>query len=135
MRPTDSLVAAVTALVHTVENATEQLAAEFEGTRNAVRISGAEYRPAVDGTGAGARVTVSAGRLAGWCLRETTGAAPAVVRLLDGPGGDVVAEIGIPAGQTATTWLLPGGVSIAYGVAVAVVSGAIAGTVYVAGGG
>ncbi|HRC64971.1 MAG TPA: hypothetical protein PLB86_07250 [Dermatophilaceae bacterium] len=135
VRIPETLVAAVQALTYTVENTAERFAAEMEGTRNAVRISGCEARAIVDGAGVGLRVTTSPGRLAGWSVRETSGAAPAIVRFLDGPGGDGVAEIALPAGQGSTLWLLPGGVSLTYGLSVQVVQGAVSGAVYVAGGG
>lgn len=79
-------------------------------------------------------ITLSPGRLAGWSLRETSGAATATVRLLDGPdkGGALLAAVALAAGGTANQWLMPGGASYGAGVYVDI-TGSVEGVVYLGG--
>lgn len=69
-----------------------------------------------------------------WSIRETTGTAAAALRLLDstGAGGDIIATIALPAGQSSVEGLGPWGIPCAAGVYLDVVSGACEGSILVA---
>lgn len=57
-------------------------------------------------------VSTGSGRLVGWSLRNTHAADPLVVTVRNSrdASGDVVATLGLSAGQSSTVWLGPGGV-------------------------
>lgn len=107
-----------------------RIAAELVSSRGVAR-TGADSRPIING--ASGRLTYSPGTLAGWSIRETSGAGKAVVRLHDGldETGDVIAAIGLTASASNTQWLMPNGVGVVTGVYVEVVSGAVEGAVWV----
>lgn len=95
---------------------------------NAVRVRGAIARPLING--ASMKLSVSAGRIAGFAVRELAGAA-ASVRLLDGidEGGELRLPINLAANESTRDWLMPAGVAFGAGV-YAVVTGSIEGVVY-----
>jgi len=132
-RHPDPYSAESAAIALILEHGFDTLRAELVRSRNAVRLSGAEYRSlvAVSG-GPGVRVMSSPGRIAGFSVRETTGAAPALVKLHDGPdiGGDLVMTISLSAGESARDWFWPGGISLTYGLFAEIATGAIEGVAY-----
>lgn len=75
---------------------------------------------------------IAAGRcwLAGWSLRETTGAAPAQVEFTS--GGSPVGESSMLANGSDTHWLGDHGIGVHGDVTLNVVSGSVRGAVYVA---
>lgn len=97
---------------------------------NGIRRDGALVRPILNG--ASLRLSTSAGQVLGYSVRETSGAAAAVLRLRDGSdtSGDLVATIQLPANASATVWLAPHGVAFVQGLYAEVVSGALEGVVY-----
>lgn len=97
---------------------------------NGIRRDGALVRPILNG--ASLRLSASAGQVLGWSVRETSGAAGAVLHLRDGidASGDLAATIGLAANGAATTWLAPHGVAFVQGLYAEVVSGALEGVVY-----
>lgn len=110
----------------TPENRVPALTVTTEAVRYEVR-----YR----GVGGGGPVVFGRGRFAGYALRETTGTAPAVVRLRDGidPGGSLIVPITIPAGGSLDKYLtLDGVVKFANGLYVELVSGSVEGSVLIA---
>lgn len=122
-------------LVHSVNDLgtiVSQLRGEIS-TLNGVRQLGINPRPFVAGqTG---RLSTSSGRLAGFSIRETTGAAAAVVRLRDGSDatGDLLATIALLGGASVQAWFMPSGVSFGYGLFLEVTSGAVEAVVYLNG--
>jgi hypothetical protein len=132
MKHIDALEAHYTAIVLALEHGLDAIRAELVPSRNAVPLRGAEYRSLYANAGAGVRVMAAGGRLAGYSVRETTGAAPAVIRLRDGAdvAGDLVATIALTQGQSLTAWLMPTGISLTYGLFAEVVTGAIEGVAY-----
>ena len=128
----DRLEAHYTAMALALEHGLDSISAELGRSRNAVPLSGAEYRSMVSSGGAGVRVMSSPGRIAGFSVRETTGAGPALIKLHDGAdvGGDLVMTISLVAGESARDWFWPGGISLTYGLFVEVVTGAIEGVAY-----
>lgn len=88
------------------------------------------------GIGGGGAVVYGRNRFAGYSLRETTGAAPAVVRFRDGldVSGVVVVTVQVPAGLSANVFLTPDtAVPFSVGVFVEVVSGALEGSLFLLG--
>lgn len=87
------------------------------------------------GTGGTRRPTTTPAALAGFALRETSGAAPAVVVLRDGSDatGDPTIPITLAPGESVREWFGPGGVNLVYGLYVDVVSGAVDGSVFLRG--
>lgn len=115
----------------------ERVRAEFRAglaeTRNAVTIRGARLVPLPGATPAGL-VSSSSGRLVGWSVRETSGAAGAVLTVYTGRDatGDVVATVVLPAGGAQTIGLPGAGVffdDAAYFVVTAAPGAGSAGTV------
>lgn len=123
----EALAAALGAVANLNDNA-RQLVQGLK-TYNGARRLGAESR--IIAGGQSGRLSNSPGRLAGYALRETAGAA-AVVRLLDGPdaNGDMLLSLSLAANESTRDWYLPGGISFTQGLFVVVVSGAIEGNVY-----
>ena len=90
--------------------------------------------------GIAAAVTVSRQVLAGdvrqvggWSIRETTGAASAMVRFIEGNavGGEVICPVGIPQGTTVTVAPTAPGIQVFTGrVFMQVVSGSVEGVIY-----
>lgn len=128
----DRLEAHATAITLALEHGLDSIHSELASSRNAVPLKGAEYRSLVTAAGAGARVMSSPGVIAGYAARETSGAAPALIRLHDGAdiNGDVVMSIALTGGQALQNWFLPRGISLTYGLFVEVVAGAIEGVAY-----
>lgn len=109
----------------------QQMQTDLVESVNGVMLRGA--RPVQVGGSAGGtmRPTSSGGRLVGWSLRETSGEAPAVVRLYDGRSADapLVAVVAVGQGLAETQWMAPGGISLTEGLFVELV-GAIEGAVF-----
>lgn len=104
----------------------QQMQTDLAETLGGVMLRGA--RPVQVGTADGGtpRASTSPGRLVGWSLRVPAFSTnPGVVRLRDGQdaSGAVLAVVNLPAGQSNTTWLAPGGVSFQYGLFVEIVTG------------
>lgn len=114
----------------TIEAGFSKLQSEIAATRSAVRLRGVEPRPAVTASGASARVATSPTRLMGFMLCESTGAAPAKVRLWDGAdtSGELVGAVSLVAGGNAREFFGPQGVGLSQGLFVEVVTGAVEGT-------
>jgi len=132
MKHIEQLEAHYTAMALALEHGLDAISAELGRSRNAVPLSGAEYRSLVASSGIGVRVMSSPGRIAGFSVRETTAAAPALVKLRDGAdiNGDLVMTISLSAGESARDWFWPGGISLTYGLFVEVAAGAIEGVAY-----
>jgi|GEM_PF-6712720 hypothetical protein len=134
MRPehVDRIEASNAAIALALETGLEAMSTEIGASRNAMPLHGAEYRSLVAGAGTGVRVMSSPGRIAGFSVRETTGAAAALVKLHDGAdiGGDLVMTISLSAGESARDWFWPGGISLTYGLFCEVTTGAIEGVAY-----
>jgi hypothetical protein len=80
--------------------------------------------------GASGNVTNAPGRLLGFALRETAGAA-AVVRLRDVDGaGAILTTISLAPGESVRDWFGPGGLAVATRIYYEKVSGTIEGAVY-----
>lgn len=97
-------------------------------TANAVRLRGtARAFPFT----ASQRIAMSAGRLHGFSLRETTGAASAIVRLHDGfdANGDLIATVSLIAAESVRDWF-EGGLAFGAGLYAEIVSGAVEGAIY-----
>lgn len=69
------------------------------------------------------------GRLYGWSIRETTGAATAVVRFTS--GGNIIATIGLAAGASESRHFGQGGIAAEQDITAVVVAGAIEGAAYI----
>lgn len=80
----------------------------------------------------GYQVFARGGRLFGWSFVETTGAAIAQVRLIDGSGptGAEIVNITLSSGQSTRDWLAKPGIRIRSGVYVDVVAGSIRGSIW-----
>jgi hypothetical protein len=110
-----------------------QLQADLSESINGVALRAA--RPVSVGTGGGPRPLSSPGRIVGWSLKETTGAAGAYLRIWDGReagGGQLLACISVAQGIT-TNHSTPGGINVSDAVYVEVVSGAVEGVIYLGG--
>lgn len=84
-----------------------------------------------DGT---SRLLISqAVKVIGWSLRETTGAAAAVVQLFSGggAGGTQIAELSFATGEDRTHTIPNGGLLVNAGLFLAVVAGTVRGAVWV----
>lgn len=90
--------------------------------------------PRVIVNGQSVRLSNVASRVAGYAIRETSGTAGAVVRLLDGfdSNGDLLVPINLSANESVRDWFQPTGISYGAGLYVQVVSGTIEGTVFLA---
>ena len=67
----------------------------------------------------------------GWSIRENAGTpAAAAVRLRDGSGGQILASIGLAAGQSSAQTLQPLGVNFRTGIFVEIVAGSVEGSVF-----
>lgn len=93
------------------------------------RETGQPYPFAVSGP-----VYFDAGYIAGFTVRETSGAAAAVVNLRDGSDASapLLATIALPSGTGAQEWFLPGGIKFTRGLYVDVAAGSAIGVVYTA---
>lgn len=108
------------------EKVRDEIRAGLAETRNGLRVTGARYVPIYPNSLAAA----SAGRLVGWSVRETAGAA-AVVTVYAGrdANADVLATIPLAANGGSTH--LPGGPGVSFGDgAYVAVTGAITGALY-----
>lgn len=102
---------------------------ELISTRGIVR-AGAEARELANGVSA--RISFSAGQLAGFSVRETTGAAGAVLRFRDGQisEGGLLLTVSLNPGESTRDWFLPNGIGFVRGLSIEVVSGTIEGSVF-----
>lgn len=92
-------------------------------------MAGAAARPF--GFGASGLVVGSATLLVGWSVRETSGAAGAVVEIRDGSAaGELVGASSLPAGTSDTVWAGDRGVGVQGGLFVVLVSGAVSGALW-----
>jgi len=122
-------------LVHTVNDLgtiVSQLRSEIS-TLNGVRQLGTN--PRAFATGQTGRLSTSSGRLAGFSIRETSGAAAAVVRLRDGSDatGDLLSTISLVSGESVRDWFMPSGISFGYGLFLEVLTGVVEAVVYLDG--
>lgn len=104
----------------------QQMQTDLAETLGGVMLRGARAVQVGVTTGGTVRPSTSPGRLVGWSLRVPAFATgPGVVRLRDGQdvNGDIIAAINLPAGQSTTKWLAPGGISFQYGLFVEIVTG------------
>lgn len=108
------------------------LTATLAATKLGVQIAGAEVRTIK--AGISQKVSTSKGRLVGFSLRETTGAASATIYLRDGNdnSGDIIAAIQLAPGESAREYYQYG-LAFGYGVFLDVAAGAVEGAVYVNG--
>lgn len=121
-------------LVSAAANLNDAAAQLRQGLRtvSAVRQLGATPRQITNGTSR--RISSSIGRLAGYALRETSGAAGATVRLHDGgdANGDLLVPITLAANESLRDWFMPMGISFGEAGLFIEISGAIEGTVFIA---
>lgn len=122
---------AVHAIALLLDQHFERVESSNAKTRNAVTSRGARTEPLSAGDD-DVRVSSSAGTLAGFSLRETTGAAPAVVELRDGndDAGGLVSVITLAAGESVRDWFGVDGPSFGYGLVVVRVAGIVDGAIY-----
>lgn len=133
MKGDRELLEAIAAMSQRVEEAAAALQTSFAETVNGVVVRAAravQLEPSGNG-----RLTTAAGRLVGFALRETSGAASAVVVIRDGADatGAVLAPVTLGPGESVRDWFGPAGVNIAAGCFVHIVSGAVEGAVYLGG--
>lgn len=121
-------------LIVGIEKVMSEFRASLATTKVAVAIVGAEVRPLRSGL-AGKNLSASNGRLMGYTLRETTGAATATMYLRDGTDntGDMLAAIQLAAGESRTDWFGPGGVNFGLGLFWDLVAGSVEGSVFING--
>ena len=103
----------------------QQMQTDLAETLGGVMLRAARPVQVLTTTSGTARPLSSPGRLVGWSMRETGGAAPAVVRLYDGRdnAAPLVASLSLPQGSDRIAWLAPGGVSLQEGLYVECVAG------------
>lgn len=80
-----------------------------------------------------ANVISGRGVLVGWAIKETTGAATAVVNIRDGLGGNglLLAPINLAANESTRDWFSDWGISFSAGVCVDVDSGSVSGSLWI----
>lgn len=85
--------------------------------------------------GATRQPLTSPGRILGWSVHETVGAAPCIIRLWDGreAGGSLLAIIGCGALSSANVWASGSGINVSDGVYTEIVSGTVEGVIYIGG--
>jgi len=94
-----------------------------------IDISAADVQSIILPASAGPNQLISGpAQLAGWSIRETTGAASAAVHITT--GGNLVAAIGVGAGLSDSHYIGSDGIACPQGISVTVVSGTIEGVVY-----
>lgn len=129
----DTITTAVAAATEVQQAALREELARGRGT---VTLQGAENHPvapAPAGSTLDANYGNTAGRLRGYSLRETTGAAVAAVELRDGgTSGDLLAVVNLPAGGTVTVWL-GDGVAYTNGLDLIRVTGSVDGALWLGG--
>ncbi len=133
-KPADDAVAQALATADAVANLNDVLGLihnEIRTSNGAQRV-GAEGRP-INTALTSQKLSSSGGRLAGWSVRETSGAAPAVLRLRDGvdAGGDILATIALAANQGNSISMPGAGVGFALGLFLELVSGVVEGAVWI----
>ena len=103
----------------------QQMQTDLAETLGGVMLRGARPVQVASADGGTLRPTSSPGRLVGWSLRETSGAAPAVVRLHDGRDANapLVGVVSLPQGSDRSAWFAPGGLSLQEGLFVELVVG------------
>lgn len=111
-----------------------QMQADLAESLNGVALRAA--RPVSVGTGGTPRPLSSPGRIVGWSLKETSGAAAAYVRVWDSReagSGQLLACIALAQG-TSVNHSTPGaGINVSDAVCVEVVTGAVEGVLYLGG--
>lgn len=106
--------------------------AELVSSRGSV-LAGAEARSILNAGPSGGKVSSSAGTLAGYSIRETSGAAAAVVQLWDsGTNGNLIYTVRLAASESTSDWFMPLGIGFVHGLSVVIVSGAVEGAIYLA---
>ncbi len=110
----------------------EQLRTDLATSSGGVTDQGAKV---VTVGGVNLRAMASAGTLLGFSLRETTGAAAALVYVRDGAdaGGKLLSIVSLAAGESIRDWFGPGGLSVGAGVYLDVTAGQVEGAVYLGG--
>jgi len=98
---------------------------------NGIQRRGLRAVPIING--ASIKISVSAGQLGGYSIRETSGTGVATVRFHDGvdAGGDILMPIQLAAGESARDWLMPHGIAFVNGLFCEVVAGTIEGAVFI----
>lgn len=108
-----------------------ELAVRQTQSLNGVLLRGARPVPVGLSAGGTTRPATSDGSLVGFALRETTGAAAAVVELRESDAaGPLLVPITLTAGASVREWFAPGGVNFSNGLFVVVVSGSVDGSVF-----
>lgn len=109
------------------EKIRDQVRAGLKETRDSLRITAARYATLYPNS----LHATSPGRLVGWSIRETSGAAPATVTIYDGreATANILAVVNLLAGVSSTIGLPGSGVSFGDGLYVAG-TGAVAGALY-----
>lgn len=112
-----------------------QMRADLAETLGGIMLRSARPLPIGTAAGSSTHPLGSPGRLVGWSLRETSGSAPATVRIYDGQdtGGTLLACIQVAASPSSASCLnlwLGSGVSITNGLYLDI-TGTIEGSVYV----
>ena len=113
MNLSEKLLDVLTRVDATLEQDRAVLQAALTLTQNATRLRGA--RPVPAGDDGRPLLWAGPGRLVGWSLTATGGAAPVVLRDSRDAGGDPVASITLAAGESTALWAGPGGVSFGEG--------------------
>jgi hypothetical protein len=103
----------------------QQMQTDLAETLGGVMLRGARPVQVLTTTGGTARPLSSPGRLVGWSMRETSGAASAVIRLYDGRDNTapLVASFSLSQGSDKQAWFAPGGISLQEGLFVEAVAG------------
>lgn len=125
------------ALLDAIADLCRQVSGLHDGIRtlNAVQQLGATPRP-IRANQSGP-LSTSAGRIAGYSVRETSGTAAAVLRLRDGEDtsdpGNILITLALAAGACVESWLLPVGVTFTAGLWAEIVSGDVEGAAFILG--
>lgn len=124
-----------------IAHALEQLPIELEKGRTELQVGLAQYangnrltgaRPAVIGAAGRPLLSAGSGRLVGWSVHATGGAATIVLHDSRDASGDTIAAIELAAGTSQTIWAGPGGVSFGEGLYAAITgAGAVEGSVWI----
>lgn len=90
---------------------------------------GTETPIAVPATATNQQIIYGGGRLTGWSLMESTGAAPASCKITS--GGNLVAVIGLGQGLSSTSHLGDLGIHCAQDITLTVLTGSVEGAIYI----
>ncbi|WP_154793305.1 hypothetical protein [Occultella kanbiaonis] len=125
----DRIAATLAAIPLELERVKSELATGLQAFAGNTALQGARVLP-VGPTGR-PLAWAGPGRLVGWSVRAGEAAAALTLRDSRQAGeGDVVAVLDVPAGESATVWLGPGGVSITEGLYVETAGDVTAGAVW-----